>query len=76
MDEQRQDDQLEPIYNSSVPMEDVALMTYRERWTIETDSGRGSRRSMQAVRHYDDEEGNRSPRRKILNPNFYIPLKN
>ena len=25
MDEQRQDDQLEPIYNSSVPIQDVAL---------------------------------------------------
>ncbi len=28
MDEQRQDDQLEPIYNSSVPIQDVALKTY------------------------------------------------
>ena len=27
MDEQRQDDQLEPIYNSSVPIKDVALKT-------------------------------------------------
>ena len=46
MDEQRQDDQLEPIYNSSVPMQDVALSTSREQWTIETGSERGSGRSM------------------------------
>ena len=26
MDEQRQDDQLEPIYNSSVSIQDVALL--------------------------------------------------
>ena len=31
MDEQRQDDHLEPIYNSSVPIQDVALKTYREK---------------------------------------------
>ena len=28
MDKQRQDDQLEPTYNSSVPIQDVALKTY------------------------------------------------
>ena len=36
MDEQRQDDQLIPIYYNSVPIQDVALKTYRKRWTIET----------------------------------------
>ena len=36
MDEQKRDDQLEPIYNSSVPIQDVALKTPREQWTIET----------------------------------------
>ena len=41
MDEQRQDDQLAPIYNSSVPIQEVA---YRERWTIETGAKRGLRR--------------------------------
>ena len=49
MDEQRQDDQLEIIYNSSVPIQDVALKTYRERWTIEKGGGRGSGRSVLAV---------------------------
>ena len=45
MDEQRQDDQLEHMYDSSVLIEDVALKTYRERWTIETGDERGSGRS-------------------------------
>ena len=31
MGEQRLDDQLEPTYNSSVPIQDVALKTYRKR---------------------------------------------
>ena len=35
MDEKRQDNQLEPIYSSPVPIQDVAMKTYRERWTIE-----------------------------------------
>ena len=35
MDEQRQDDQLEATYNSTVSIQDVAMKTYRERWTIE-----------------------------------------
>ena len=50
MDEQRLDDQLEPIYNNSVPIQDVALKTYRERWTIQRESGR----SVMVVRHDDD----------------------
>ena len=48
------DDQLELIYNSSVPIQDVALKTYRERWTIETGGGRGSGRSVLAAWHDDD----------------------
>ena len=51
MDEQRQDDHLEPIYNRSVPIQDVALTTYR--CTIETGGGRGSVISVLAVRHDD-----------------------
>ena len=60
MDEQRQDDQLEPIHNSSVTIQDVALKTYLERWTIETGGGRRSERSVLAVRHdgNDDNETN------------------
>ena len=53
MDERRQDDQLERTYNSSVPIQNVALRTYRERWTIERSGGRGSGRSVLAARHDD-----------------------
>ena len=54
MDEQRQDDQLETIYNSSMPIqEDVAFKTFREQWAIETDGDRGSGRFVLAVRHDD-----------------------
>ena len=42
MDEQSLDDQPEPIYNSIVPIQDVAWKTCRERWTIETGSERES----------------------------------
>ena len=42
MDEQRQDDQLRPSYNSSVPIHDVALKTCQKRWTIEKGGWRGS----------------------------------
>ena len=56
MDEQRQDDQLEPTYNSSVSIQDVALKTYRKRWTIEKCSGRGSGRTVLMLRHDDDDD--------------------
>ena len=56
MDEQRQDDQLELTYSSSVPIYDVALKTYRKQWTIEKGGGRGSGRSVLAVRHDDDDD--------------------
>ena len=36
MDEQRQDDHVEPIYNWSMRIKDVGLKTYWERWTIGT----------------------------------------
>ena len=52
MDKQRQDDQLEPIYNSYMLMRDIALKTSRERWTIETGGKRGSGRSMLAARRW------------------------
>ena len=49
MDEQGQDDQLEPIYNSSVPIQNVVLKTNRGLWVIETGGGRGSGRSLLAA---------------------------
>ena len=55
MDEQRQEDQPKPIYNSSVPIQDIALKTFWEQCMIETDGERGSGRSVLAARHGDDE---------------------
>ena len=54
MDEQRQDDQLEPTYNSSESIQHEALKTYQKRWTIEKGVGRGSGISVLMVR--DDDE--------------------
>ena len=56
MDEEMQDDQLEPTYNSSVLRQDVALKTNRERWTIEKGGGRGSGRSVLVAWHHDDDD--------------------
>ena len=64
MDEQRQDDQLEPTYNSSVPIQDVALKTYQKRWTIEKGGGIGSGISILMARH-DDDEVNYSPSNRL-----------
>ena len=44
-----------PVYNSSAPIQDVALKTYRERWMIETGGGRGSERSGLAACHDHDD---------------------
>ena len=49
MDEQKQDDQQEPTYNSSVLIQDTALKTYREQLMIEKGSKGGSGKSMLAA---------------------------
>ena len=56
MDEHRQDDQLEPIYNSSVPKRDVTLRTCRKRYTIVKGGGRGSGISVLMARYDDDDD--------------------
>ena len=56
MDKQRQDNQLEPIYNSSEPIQDIAWETSGEWWMIEMGGKRGSGRSVLEVRHDDDDE--------------------
>ena len=56
MDEQKQHDLLDPIYNSSVPIQDIALKTFQEQWTIETSGESGSGRSMPAARHDDNDD--------------------
>ena len=55
MGEQRLDDQLEPIYNNFVPIQDVAWMTCREQWTIEMVGERESEKFVLAARYYDDD---------------------
>ena len=55
MDEQRQDNLLEPIYNSSVPIQDVALKTCRKQWTIEKGGRKESEISVLMARHDDDD---------------------
>ena len=56
MDEQRLDDQLEPMYNSCVLTQDEAWKTFRERWTIETGGEKGPGRSMLVAQHDDDDD--------------------
>ena len=55
-DEQELDDQLEPIYNSSVLILDVAWKTHRTQWTIETSSERGSEKPVLVQRHEDEDD--------------------
>ena len=55
MDEQRQDDQLEPINNSYVLIQDVAWKTYRERLMIGMGGERVSGESMIAGWHGNDD---------------------
>ena len=56
MDELRWDDQLEPTYNSSVLIEDVALKTDWKRWMIEKGGVRGSGRTVLVAWHNDDDD--------------------
>ena len=56
MAEQKQDDQQdEHTYSSYVRIRDVALKTCRRRWTIGRSGERGSRISVQAALHDDDD---------------------
>ena len=41
MDEQNQDNQLDPTYNIFVLIHDVALNNYKERWRMVAGEGRG-----------------------------------
>ena len=51
MDEQKQDDQLEPTYNSSVLIQDVALNTCQKQWTIGKGGEKGSGISVRIAQH-------------------------
>ena len=55
MAEKKQGDQLQPTYSCSVRIRDVALGTYRKRWTIRRGGERGSGISVLMARQDDDE---------------------
>ena len=55
MDKQRLNKQLEPIYSSSVPIQNVAWKTFQEQWMTETGGERGSGKSVLAAHDGDDE---------------------
>ena len=54
--EQKQDDQLEHTYSSSVRIRDAALKTCQRRGTIGRSGERGSGISMLAARDDDDDD--------------------
>ena len=56
IDEERQDNQLEPTYSSSVPIREVVLKTCRKQWTIEKGGENGSGISVLIARHDDDDD--------------------
>ena len=56
MGEQKQDDQLEHTYSSSVRIRDVALKTCQRQWTIGRSGERGSGISVLAAQHDDDDD--------------------
>ena len=56
MAEQKLDNHLKPIYNSSVPIQDVAWKTSQKQWTIETGGKRGSGKFMLAAHDDDDDD--------------------
>ena len=56
MAKQKQDDQLEPTYSSSVRIRDVALRTCQKQWTIGRSGERGSGISVLAAWHDDDDD--------------------
>ena len=55
MAKQKQDDQFEHTCSSNVRIRDVALKTSQKRWMIGRSGERGSRISVLAVRHDDDD---------------------
>ena len=66
MDEQRQDDQLEPTYSSSVPIRNVVLKTCRKQWTIEKGGKRGLGIYLLMARHDDDNDSPITGKRIIV----------
>ena len=71
MDEQRQDDQLEPTYSCAVSIQDVTLKTCRKQWTIGRGGERGSGISVLMARRDDDDDDDRYKFKNKKN-NIYI----
>ena len=70
-DEERLDDQLDPINSCSVLIRNVAWKTCRERWTIGTGDERVSGRTVLAAR-YDDDDIDKLVQSKISTRNKKI----
>ena len=73
MDKQRQDDQLEPTYSSSLPIRDVVLKTCRKQWTIGRGGERGLGISVLMVRNDDDDDFSLSFFFCLIETNLCIP---
>ena len=65
---------LEPIYYSSVPIQDVARKTSVERWPIVTGGERGLERSVLAARHDDAENDKQTKDEFGINDDLFIYL--
>ena len=61
MAKQKQGDQLEPTYGSSVRIRGVALRTCQKWWTIGRSSETGSRASVLVAKQDDDDDFHRNP---------------
>ena len=68
MAEQKQNDQLEHTYCSSVRIRDIALKTCQRGWTIRRSGERGSGISVLATRHDDDDDDDDD----VLLPNCFV----
>ena len=71
MAEQKQDDQLKPIYSSSVPIRDVALKTCRKQWTIGSGDEKVSGISVLMARRDDDDARYTYSLIKITNQKYF-----
>ena len=70
---QRLNDQLEPLYNSSVPIHGVTWKTSWKRWTIETSSEKVLGKPVLAVQHDDDDDDDFYSVRERFNILLKIP---
>ena len=75
MAKQKQDDQLEHTYNSYVRIRDVALKTCQRWWMIRRSGERGSRISVLAARHDDDEYICKNKIWRLINKNGWYATK-